>query len=601
MAMEVGETLGHGTSDSGTIGGSATVQGATGSIAKTKSSTDEKTVRRVSANVFEVTATHSGTDGVSGGLKGNGIGLTKSKSETAGNSVTYRFDLATPEGQVAFQQYQTLGIVPTGKGGKQVSETESKAEDVKSGVSVFGLLSDTHTQESWESTTRDEKGKHEEYGGKKSHTVSTGWIGRNIFGDKNTHQSVSLLSKQENDKASAYRVEAHFGGEDGSHNRKGIRDLVSDFYDDKRASAKASGDWTLTADIDPAAMARWLQIVERKGIKDPDAQMRYLSELTKEHGFAACGMEYGGDTKLAWNVELKGDKNFPGEKGRAEHDAKVKAYTELMKISMASPESLVKNIQGEIADLEARKAAVADPKRYTDLPDKVRMQQLSLIDEQIAQFKAVRHPGLVEMSKNNLGENPDFVGNRVNDPKGYDNLPPEQRELAKLRDQITMDDQMLATYEKENMEKRRAMSFAVDNYTDEEKAKKAGARNRRELREQLDLGRSLDDVHRRSSIGKVDDLRGQFLAAMNDPKQAMILGRQLRDALKRELDDCRTAADALHQASQMQAKLNTAKATSGKFKTYWTQMNEENKENNYELPVYADPYARTGMTMTLPE
>ena len=49
--------------------------------------------------------------------------------------------------------------------------------------------------------------------------------------------------------------------------------------------------------------------------------MRVYSRFVKENGARMVGAQVGlGGDATAWTLELKGDKNFPGPKGRAELD-----------------------------------------------------------------------------------------------------------------------------------------------------------------------------------------------------------------------------------------------------------------------------------------
>jgi hypothetical protein len=599
MSMEIGETVGHGDATTKSAGISASYQSMSVGLSKSSKETDEMSVRRVSANVFEVTTSHGGLQGRDFNIAGAGIGRNVGSSDSEGSARTYRFDLATPEGQAAFTLYQSTGIVPL-TGAKQVSSTSSKAEESHDGISVFGLLNDVYSKDSWESTTYNESGKHEEYGGRTSHVITTGRIGH-WLGDKNITEHLSLVGTQKDDKIDGYKFEAIYGGESGNNNRRKLADLVGDYDDYKPRGDKSSGEWKLTASASTEAVDQMMNNYDRlKNIKDPDAKQRALAEMLKENGAGvAHAIDYTNDAagQLAWNVELKGDKNFPGEKGRAEHEAKIKAYAELMKISIGSPQVVVNQLQGEIASLEARRAAVADEKKYTDLPNKLRMMQLELIDSQIRELQAIRHPGLVELSKNNLGESNEDIAKRFGDEKGYDHLPPHERELAKIQDEISMLDAELGKLESDNMLARRAISHAMDNYVDEDRAKEVGGRNRRDAQEKLELGRLVDDNHRHRSIGYIDDMRAEFLMNMAQPNVAKAYGNSLRNALREEVVKAKEAGGYLRDSAHIQSKVNKDKSLHGKHATFWQGI----EDDEFELPVYVDPNYVAPVSLTLPE
>jgi len=602
MSMEIGESLGQGDATTGTLGGSVAVQGATLSLTGTKKSTDDTTVRRVSANIFEVTRSMGNQSGKDLGLSGNGIALNRGGSDSSGSMVTYRFDLATPDGQAAYQVFCKTGMPPM-TGGRLVAHGDSKGEESHEGVSVFGLLDDVYQRRSWESEVHDADGKHEEYGGARSHNISTGRIGH-FLGDKNINESVQLISRQENDKTAGFTIEGQYGGESGKNNRKNMARLSGDHSDTGATSDKSSGQWTVSTDVDAEVADKALaKIPSLEKIHGIDAKMRAMSEYVKKNGEGTAGAIEGfGDTMHAWDVQLQGDKNFPGKAGRLEIEAKTKAYAELMKISMASPQLVVGQLQREIGDLEERKKAVTDPKKYPDLPDKLRMQQLSLIDEQIAQLQAIRHPGLVEMSKNTIGEDMNAILTRQHDEHGYDNIPPgPQRELAKLRDEIAGIDGMLASAEKDNMEARRALAYAVGHYTDEDLSRKAGPENRAEVKDKLDHGRLIDDIHRRKSIGEIDDMRSEFLLSQAEPQKALMYGRALRDKLRAEQTATQEAGGKLRDSARVQANLNTIAAKRGKWASFWADVDDDNKESGYEIPEYVNPHARPRTSMTLPD
>jgi hypothetical protein len=603
MSMAIGETVGEGEGSAKALGATASFEGASLSVSGSKSSSDETTVRRVSANIFEVTRKFADKSGKDLGLSGNGIGLNRGNSESGGSAMTFRFDMATPEGQNAYQLYFKTGLPPM-FGAKLVSEEESKGQESHQGVSVFGLLNDVYQQRSWESTVKDEKGKHEEYGGGRSHNVSTGRIGR-WLGDQNISEDVSLVARQEDDKTDGFSIVGQYGGESGKNNRKMMARLSGDYADEGTKSDKSSGNWKVSTDVDAEAADKAMASIpslEKYKNADPDVKMRAMAAYMREHGEGTAGVIEGfGDTTHGWDVELEGDKNFPGKAGREEMEAKTKAYAELMKISMGSPEVIVGQLQSEISQLEARKRAILDDKAYPDLPAKLRQQQRSLIEEQIRQLQAIRHPGLVEMSKNSVGEDQSAILMRANDEHAYDEMAPgPEKELYKLRDQITVVDGQLAAYERDNMQARRALAYATENYTDEKAARQAGPDNRREVKDKLEHGRIVDDIHRGKSIGEIDDLRAEFLLNQAQPQTALMYGRSLLEKLRAQQAECQRAATLLEDSARVQAKLNTSKATSGKFASYWSGINEMNTDDEYELPVYVDPYARPQVSLTLP-
>src|SRR5262249_32509491 len=136
---------------------------------------------------------------------------------------------------------------------------------------------------------------------------------------------------------------------------------------------------------------------------------------------------------LSWDLELKGNPSFPGREGRRIVEAKIEKYGALMAASASASSVLVEQPQGEVDELATRRADVADPSKYTDLPAWLRQSELSKIDGQIAQFEALRHQAAIEAVKNNPGESASDIGRRRGDPHALDGLTPEQKRLAELR------------------------------------------------------------------------------------------------------------------------------------------------------------------------
>ena len=92
----------------------------------------------------------------------------------------------------------------------------------------------------------------------------------------------------------------------------------------------------------------------------------------------------------AWDLELKGDANFPGPAGRASLNQQRKALAAALKAKPPKANEVIKQTGETLDKLKKRRDAVADVKKYTDLPDGLRKQQLTLIDGHVEEFKAVR-------------------------------------------------------------------------------------------------------------------------------------------------------------------------------------------------------------------
>jgi len=183
------------------------------------------------------------------------------------------------------------------------------------------------------------------------------------------------------------RAEFSVSGESGSFNRDEFRKI---FQDSRYGDATASGKWTLSAPV-PMAAIRELEAVHPRlrAAKTLDEKMVIYSELVKAGGAQMLGGQVG-ITSKAWDLELKGDKNFPGPAGRARLNQQRKALADALKAKPPKADEVIRQTGEALDTLHRRRAAVADVKKYTDLPDGLRKQQLALIDGHIDEFRAVR-------------------------------------------------------------------------------------------------------------------------------------------------------------------------------------------------------------------
>jgi hypothetical protein len=120
-----------------------------------------------------------------------------------------------------------------------------------------------------------------------------------------------------------------------------------------------------------------------------DEKMTIYGELVKENGAGMLGGQVGMSSK-AWDLELKGDENFPGPAGRARLNQQRKALADALKVKPPKADDVISQTGDALARLQKRRDAVADNKKYTDLPDGLRKQQLTLIDGHMDEFRSVR-------------------------------------------------------------------------------------------------------------------------------------------------------------------------------------------------------------------
>jgi hypothetical protein len=147
---------------------------------------------------------------------------------------------------------------------------------------------------------------------------------------------------------------------------------------------------------------------------------------------------------MAWTLELKGDDNFPGQRGRARLKQLTKTLSGALKTNPESADEAVRVTGEELEKLGKRREAVANPEKYTDLPDGLREQQLRLIDSHIEEFKAVRREAQATSMKRASGEKGAAgAADRLKKDRYDLELKAKDRELAKLQDTIEVTEKLI--------------------------------------------------------------------------------------------------------------------------------------------------------------
>jgi hypothetical protein len=440
LQIPIGEERGSGEVEGSSAGVSAAYEGASLAYDRSSSTTHKFSVRRTGEKTVLVTGMVSGTKGSDVSI-GGGLTNTKGSSQTKGFAVTWEFDLGTPAGRSAFERYATSGLPPVG-GATLKSMTSSGSEEDHDNVSIPLLGTAKWTGTTWEVVRTDDKGTEEQFGGLKSHDQDPSWFGRHVMGQDELHSSAQIVSSVDEGKDGSveegYQAQVKVSGESGDYNREELGRMFMGVPHE--GEAKPSGEWTLTAQVSPAVVKE----LERNNKEMRDAatkedKLRVYSRLVKERGAAMVGAQVGmGGDATAWNVELKGDRNFPGAAGEAELDRKRAQLKEQLGHNPAGARSVASDAQRTLDDLAARRNAVADHKRYTDLPDGLRDEQLKQIDKHIADFELIRHKAAQEAVKAAPGETIETVRGRLAEKHGYKNAEnsAEGADMARLRDQI---------------------------------------------------------------------------------------------------------------------------------------------------------------------
>ena len=439
LLIPIGEERGTGNVSGSNIGGSVSLEGASVGYGRSSSTTHTFSVRRVGETEIEVTGFVGGTKGSDWSISG-GLSNTKGGSTTTGFSVTWSFDLGSSDGRDAFERYATTGMPPL-VGATMKSVTKSGSDEDHDIVSIPLMGTARWTGSTWEIVKTDAAGAHEQFGGEKSHDQDPGWFGRHVLDQDELHSSAQIVSSVETGPGGGTResheAQVKVSGESGDYNREQLGEV---FGDTKHGDTKASGEWTLSAEVSPAVIRELSKVnPEMRAARTKEDRLRVYSKLVKENGarMVAAQVGLGGDA-TAWNVELKGDRNFPGADGRAELERRRAALKERLRGDPTSARAVAAEAQQVLDELEARRNAVADKSRYTDLPEGLRDEQLKLIAKHIDDFTFIRHAASQEAVKAVPGETIEDVRGRMSDKKGYRSAEntAEGAEMARLRDRI---------------------------------------------------------------------------------------------------------------------------------------------------------------------
>ena len=426
MQIPVGESRGGGTAKANTIGGSLSYGSGLGDLGYSHVSTtnEEVSVMRTGPTTVDVTRTFSEDTTKDPKIGGFGFSNTKGKSEETGRAVTYTFDLATPNGAAAFQRWVSQPDAP----GAGATNKRTKTFRQANAHDDYGFpvkFSASWKDRKWESKEQDEAGNvTETFGGGQDRDTRTGRIAE-ALGDKEQHANAQIEATLKNGQES-YAARFTVSGKSGDSN---LEELGKMFMGARHDAGDSSGYWLLTAQIDPLVVKE----LERnskafRNAKTPADRMRIYSDYARENGARMlAGQVREGGKPLAWNLELPGDPNFPGATGRAQLEEKQKAHRAQLGTNHTSGAAVAEDAKQTVAKLKERRAAVADKKRYTDLPDELRQEQVNLVEDHIAKFEGVRSQSESLAMRNDPNEDVSSIRARV----AEEDRPPTGKAPAK--------------------------------------------------------------------------------------------------------------------------------------------------------------------------
>jgi hypothetical protein len=580
LQIPMGESRGGGTAKANTIGGSLSYGEGLGDIgySHVATSNEEVSVMRTGPTTVDVTRTFSEDTTKDPHIGGFGFSNTKGKSEETGRAVTYTFDLATPNGIAAFNRWASQPDAP-GAGATNRRTKTFKQANAHDDYGMPVKFSASWKDRKWESKEEDEAGNvTETFGGGQDRDTRTGRVAE-FLGDREQHANAQIEATIKNGQES-YAARFTVSGKSGDSN---LEELGKMFMGARHDAGDSSGYWLLTAQIDPLVVKE----LERnnkafRNAKTPADRMRIYSDYARENGARMLsGQVRSGSKPLAWNLELPGDPNFPGAAGRTELEDKQKSHRDKLGTDRTSGGAVADDAKQTLAKLKDRRSAVADTKRYTDLPDELRQEQVALVDDHIAKFEGVRSQSNSLAMRNDPNEDIATIRARTAEDakpaktkaarsaaKGAEKrqarkpapsadqlaadakLSPDQKEIRKLSDRIAIKEQDIATFagrvEAANKVLSRMMSKSGGVRMGEGVKGSVWRKYNAEAKEHLANARARDKALK-ASAAKARELRIQWQDTKEDPARLVALraldaelGRQ-RDHVDLELDMIRDA------------------------------------------------------------
>jgi hypothetical protein len=470
MQIPIGETRTTGEISGRSIGAGAGASGFTLSGSKQKSSTRELAVKKTGESIVEVTGSVAGSKTGTVGASVPVLSHSYSSTETTSFALTFEFDLSKEQGRAAFELYVKTGWPP---GRPKVIEKGGSQADNET-FAIPGLGTVVWTGTTWQVSRETAEGSITSvYGGAQIHEQKPGAIGK-VLGEDALKSNAQIVRVVQDGEEVGARAQFNVGGTSGEYNRKELGKIFPGVK--TQGDVKPSGEWTLSASVTKENIDELHR--NSKKIRNAIDERQAYSELVKEHGASMLGGQVG--SYKNWDLELKGDPNFPGEPERAR-------LKELRKVLMArirtNPElaiNIVRETGEELAKLAKRREAVADTKKYTDLPDGLRQQQLGVIDMHVDDMKVVRRTAQAVAMKRNVGERAADVAKRVEAEekrgpaakakKGEgaarasvadDAAAKADAEYAKLQDQVSAKESRVASKRNDIREFSKALGDAI--------------------------------------------------------------------------------------------------------------------------------------------
>jgi hypothetical protein len=456
--IAVGETRGEADTTGTNAGLSGSFGGTTLGRNWQTSETTGRSFYRVSEDLLNVTTTVTQDKAKDWGIGALVLANQKGGDTTTGYGVTLQFNISTPAGREALDLYLKTGYPPL-SGARVVSVTDLTSEGSYDRYQLAALGTAAWSDRAWQKVTRGEEGVTKEFGGEQVHQQDPTWLAA-LTGDRELYSSAQLISQQIRGKEQ-YTAIINIKSESGTYNREQFGKIFMGVR--TNGPVEQSGAWTLTAEIDKNVVHELERVSTKfKDAKNRDDKQRILSEVFRKTGAGMAGglVRSGGGFRLAWDLELKGDPNFPGRAGR---DKLVMQREELARKLKTSPQAaaeVVRESQQVLAQLAARLKAVSDEKKYTDLPDELRKQQVALIERHRYEFNQLRSNALMAAGKRDPNESIHAIRARLKKRDAYNTFEPGTRDLARLQDMVADHDAAINEIRQEIIVAREAVRRA---------------------------------------------------------------------------------------------------------------------------------------------
>lgn len=499
--IPIGATVGTGNSNAISANGAVSFMGASLGAGASKAETHELAIKRIDGRHVEVTVIDGKQKEKHYGASGLSINDTKSTTETGSKAITYRFDLFDEASQKAFEKFCKDLEPPAGGTTKPVRIETLEAAEAKEAIGAAG-----HEQ-SWAGTVKkkivtDGNGTHETDDGTRSNEATAGKLGH-LLGDKDSHASATLEAKVENGQEKSYTATLEVGGESGARNREALGQYFS-IGDATGTAPTSSGNWKLTADVSVDAVHAYENKLHDFKGKTPDEKRQILNGMVATGG----GVAIHDKKPLAWDVELEGDKNFPGASGREELEHQLADCQARVK-DPKNAAAVLGEVDKTMNELAHRYVAIHDPSRYTDLPGELRAKVLDQLSRQLAQFRFLRQKAQMMSIKHG-----DAI-KHAHDPKAGETnaeIVALQEKLVDLDSRCAMGTEAIV----------KAVNYPIHGHRAEFRAAKASA---------ADSVVSSDHIDQRQLAldGEIDQARTAYLHTADQPGVAAKLLALTRD------------------------------------------------------------------------